>query len=254
VLHDYLMNLLGSAGTPAAARTALDVPSISDLTNAIPVGSMQSFPMSKPPTGWLKANGANVSRTSYASLFAYLVQSATVTITIATPGVITWTAHGLSANDPVKFTTTGALPTGFVAGTTYYVVSASITTNTFQLSATAGGATINTTGSQSGTHTAFHAPYGTGDGSTTFTLPDLRGDFVRGLDDGRGVDASRSIGSFQDDDFESHTHDWLYTIATAGAAGGAVNTVIGGPSAANGNTGGTETRPRNTALLFCIKY
>jgi microcystin-dependent protein len=240
------------ASTAAGARLAYDVPSNAELLLASPVGSTQGFPMSKAPTGWLKANGANISRTSYAALFAYLVQSATSTMTIASPSVVTWTAHELSANDPVKFSTTGALPTGFVAGTTYYVVSASITTNTFQLSATAGGAAINTTGTQSGVHTAIHAPYGTGDGSTTFTLPDLRGDFVRGLDDGRGVDASRSIGSFQADDFKSHTHLANHTFSTAGASGGAVNVQTG--VSATGATGGTETRPRNTALLFCIKY
>ena len=75
----------------------------------------------------------------------------TVTMTIATPGVITWTAHGLAANDPIAFVTTGALPTGIVAGTTYYVNN--ITTNTFEISATAGGTSIATTGTQSGVHT-----------------------------------------------------------------------------------------------------
>lgn len=78
-------------------------------------------------------------------------KSATVTITIATPGVVTWTAHGLTNNQAVSFTTTGALPTGITAGTTYYVTSAA--TNTFQLSATIGGAAIATSGSQSGVHT-----------------------------------------------------------------------------------------------------
>ena len=79
--------------------------------------------------------------------------SVTVAITIASPGVVTWTGHGLSADWPVRFTTTGALPTGLVSGTVYYVVGASIATNTFQVSATPGGAAINTSGSQSGTQT-----------------------------------------------------------------------------------------------------
>jgi hypothetical protein len=77
---------------------------------------------------------------------------ATITVTIASPGVVTWTSHGLSTNDPVVFYTTGALPTGITAGTIYY---ATVTgANTFTISATVGGAAINTTGSQSGTHTA----------------------------------------------------------------------------------------------------
>lgn len=48
--------------------------------------------------------------------------------------------------------------------------------------------------------------YGVGDGSTTFNLPELRGEFIRGYDNARGVDVSRSLGSWQDDSFESHTH------------------------------------------------
>lgn len=78
--------------------------------------------------------------------------SATVTITIASPGVVTWTAHGFTAGTPIVLSTTGALPTGLTAGTTYYIVTP--LTNTFQLSATPGGAAINTSGTQSGTHTA----------------------------------------------------------------------------------------------------
>lgn len=73
------------------------------------------------------------------------------TVTIATPGDFTATAHGLSSGDTVRFSTTGALPTGIVADTTYYVVGP-ITADTFAVSATRGGSAINTTGSQSGTH------------------------------------------------------------------------------------------------------
>lgn len=78
--------------------------------------------------------------------------TSTVTITIASPGVITWNAHGLHNNAPVVFTTTGALPTGLTAGTTYYVVSTAA--NTFSVATAPGGAAINTSGTQSGTHTA----------------------------------------------------------------------------------------------------
>lgn len=78
----------------------------------------------------------------------------TVTITIASPGVVTWTSHGLAAGTPIVFTTTGALPTGITAGTTYYIISTGLGTNSFQFSDTEGGAAVNTSGSQSGTHTA----------------------------------------------------------------------------------------------------
>jgi len=73
-------------------------------------------------------------------------------ITIAAPGVVTVPGTYFPANgDAVSFTTTGALPTGITAGTTYYVVGAAGLT--FNISATKGGGAITTTGSQSGTHT-----------------------------------------------------------------------------------------------------
>lgn len=79
--------------------------------------------------------------------------SATVTMTSASPAVITWTNHGLQNNAPVVFTTTGALYTGLTAGTTYYVLQAGLTSSAFEVAATPGGAAINTSGSQSGTQT-----------------------------------------------------------------------------------------------------
>lgn len=77
---------------------------------------------------------------------------ATVTITIASPGVVTWAGHGFAANTAIILNTTGALPTGLTVGAIYYVRNPA--TDTFELSATVGGASINTTGIQSGTHSA----------------------------------------------------------------------------------------------------
>ena len=76
----------------------------------------------------------------------------TVTITQASPGVVTWTAHGLAENSPVTFSTTGTLPLPFLPGVTYYVRAQA--TNTFQLATTPGGASINTTTVGTGVHTA----------------------------------------------------------------------------------------------------
>jgi len=142
--------------------------------------------------------------------------------------------------------------------------------------------------------------YGNGNGSTTFQLPDLRGEFVRGWDDGRGVDSGRAIGSSQTDSFKSHNH-----VATSSSEGyhshttneapdhthgipitrddGGGSTYIGGTRTSGGattktsnaagrhshtttgagththtisvgSTGGSETRPRNVAMLYCIKH
>lgn len=106
--------------------------------------------------------------------------------------------------------------------------------------------------------------FGEGDGSTTFNLPDLRGEFVRGYDNGRGVDSNRVFGSSQLDAFQGHRHSVLYT---GNFYGGGEGTPYGGnpnPGYAVGEpitdgTNGTprtasETRPRNVALLACIKY
>lgn len=77
------------------------------------------------------------------------------TMTIATPCVVSINAHGLAVGETISFTTTGALPTGLVAGTTYYVIAAGFGANSFRLSATDAGAAINTTGTQSGVHTLY---------------------------------------------------------------------------------------------------
>ncbi|MBP9771413.1 MAG: hypothetical protein KBD16_00595 [Candidatus Pacebacteria bacterium] len=72
------------------------------------------------------------------------------TVSIATPGVITDYAHGLTWKDQVVFATTGALPTGIVADTLYYVLP--IDADTFSVSATSTGTAIDTSGTQSGVH------------------------------------------------------------------------------------------------------
>ena len=78
--------------------------------------------------------------------------AAVTSITNASPAVVNFTSHGFAANDAVVFTTSGALPTGLTAGTVYYVMSAGLTANAFQVSATPGGAAINTSSAGSGTH------------------------------------------------------------------------------------------------------
>ncbi len=164
------------------------------LSMTTPPGVVTAFAGTAAPTGWLKCNGALVSRTTYAALYA-----------------------------------------------------------------------------------AIGATHGVGDGSTTFKLPDLRGEFVRGWDDGRGIDPGRSFGAWQ--------KGTMGAVDTSGSGDGRIAVVLGcdtaTPVAAYGfdpalaadypgqlyGVGATyaysttalaglwgSSRPRNVALLYCIKY
>ena len=89
------------------------------------------------------------------------------------------------------------------------------------------------------------------------TVPDLRGEFVRGWSDDKvGVDDGRSIRSFQGDQFAEHNHSAPAGPAavSGGQLGGGSRVSDSGLASTNNSGTGTETRPRNIALLYCIKY
>jgi len=93
--------------------------------------------------------------------------------------------------------------------------------------------------------------YGEGDGSTTFNLPDLQDEFIRGSSD------TLPVGNKQDDEFKAHTHSTENPRKpTGGTVGGTSNTPAAAPSGGGRGsvtaTGGDETRPRNVAMLYCI--
>lgn len=125
----------------------------------------------------------------------------------------------------------------------------------------------------------FGATYGAGDGSTTFNLPDLRGEFVRGWDHGRGVDSERTLGSTQSDAIQNITGSLKADVVDHGntqfidalQADGAFERIEGNKSYSGDNVGGSgqawgasfdasrvvrtanETRSRNIALMYIIK-
>lgn len=161
---------------------------LSAPASGIKPGTVAHFAASTAPAGWLKANGATVSRSTYAALFLAI-------------------------------------------GTTY----------------------------------------GAGDGATTFNVPDLRGEFVRGLDDGRGVDSGRGIGTAQGDAIRNITGQSIAATHPTGASGGSpsgafyVDGHAGVGSYDVSNRGeafdasrvvptASENRPRNVAMLACIKF
>ena len=126
----------------------------------------------------------------------------------------------------------------------------------------ANGATISRS-AYSALFSSLGTTYGAGDGSTTFQIPDMRGQFPRGFDDGAGVDSGRTFGTSQSDAIVSHSHP--ISVPTVGSSGGddasvprwsaKTSIVYAAPTAnTSNNSGSTETRPKNIALLACIKY
>ncbi|EFH7151916.1 phage tail protein [Escherichia coli] len=89
----------------------------------------------------------------------------------------------------------------------------------------------------------------------TNKLPDLRGEFIRGWDDGRGIDLERTLLSVQDATIEAHGHGYNGVIYTSSGPSWA-NTTGAGHLAYSGFTssyGGGETRPRNIAFNFIVR-
>ena len=104
--------------------------------------------------------------------------------------------------------------------------------------------------------TAISTTFGSGDGSTTFNLPDLRGEFVRGWDNSRGIDSSRTFGSFQDEAFKSHNHTYTRSQSPSSGqdqAGSGSGDAVRYDTQNTSSVGGDETRPRNVALMYVIK-
>ena len=135
---------------------------------------------------------------------------------------------------------------------------------------------------------AISTTFGVGDGSSTFALPDLRGQFIRGWANTGSTDASRVFGSTQTDQNKNHTHTTDSTSLTGGirkisegfGAGGSAtgvftktadgnNTITGSSSTSpvggvdfdgththtiSSSGGGTEARPTNLALMYIIKF
>lgn len=109
--------------------------------------------------------------------------------------------------------------------------------------------------------------FGAGDGSTTFNLPDNRGEFLRGWDHGRGVDPDRATrtdrgdgstgdanGTRQGDSLKSHSHTYDGWEPGGGARVATEPAYTQQSMVPTSAFGGSETRPRNINVMYCIKY
>lgn len=155
----YWSSLLGAmvtnAGTKLYLGTANTAVHTFTTTERVTFTQIGTFLIASHPTDGLFRTTDGTTWTACGTL-------GVVTVTVATPAVFSFAAHGLVAGDQVKFTTTGALPTGLTAGTVYFVIAAGLTANAFEVSTTSGGSAVNTTGSQSGVHTLFRSGVPTG--------------------------------------------------------------------------------------------
>lgn len=166
------VNTAPTVGDNLTNKTYVDA-QVATAVARMPPGVVSMHAANTAPTGWLECDGAAVSRTTYAALFA-------------------------------------------VVGTTW----------------------------------------GSGDGSTTFNVPNLRGEFVRGWDHGRGVDTGRAFASAQADDIKTIPDVWLWSgnESTNGFAAGTNYTGRGSTQNRPADwPDATETRPRNIALMYIIK-
>lgn len=275
VFADYLIQQTGGNVTDDSNDAVLLAKITATFATGLPIASIVDMTVPQVPTGFLKCNGANVSRTTYSALFASLVTAQsytlqTFTVTIASPAVVTKTAHGFTGGERLRLSTTGTLPTGLNTSSDYFVYY--IDANTFRLqllSDVLAGTFVNTSATQSGTHSYLCSLWGLGDGSTTFTVPDLRGVFKRAWDDSRGIDPSRTIATLQLSQNLLHKHGLMTASLNANSYNGGTEY----PTAANwqgnanfysvssatntnaiSNSGGTEARPISIALMPVIKF
>jgi len=235
------------------------IPSIYD--GAWLPGDIKSTSSYTVPTGWLRADGSAVSRSTYAALFSAVNPTiGTCTISIASPGVITKATHGLNIGDAIYFTTTGTLPTGLTANTLYYIITAGFGAGSFQVSATRGGSVVNTSNTQSGVHTLFYCPHGLGDGSTTFNVPNLKGRVIAGYDTTKTSFANLGYAYGEEThqltvgELATHTHPaYGQTFVNPGGSGGNSGGYADGTLAATGSTG-SNTAHNNVQPTLTLNF
>jgi len=252
---------------------------INSINSGFPIGEVIIGSMIDTPENYLLCDGFARSRVTYSVLWGkYHKSLGTCTISVASPGVVTLAGHGRVTGERIYLTTDGTLETGLSPNTDYFVIK--LNDNTFNLAASLSdaeaGTGIETTGAGSGTHTCYFCPWGCGDGSTTFDLPDPRGLAIKGA--GNATINTRTktgpvFGGVQEDALQGHWHE-LNPItsnnsAIVNSSGGSSSSLLGTPVATyvGHTTGGTitdgthgtpriesNTRDSTLGTKFFIKY
>lgn len=152
---------------PQDAATKAYVDSLTSPTAVFPIGGVAMFGGLTAPTGWLFCDGSTVSRTTYPTLFAATcLQPWPITTTNSSPTI------GSLSN-------TGPIPIGYYIGADNF--PAVIPAGTTVISKTATTLTLSANCTSGGGFTATLSPFGIGNSSTTFTLPDMRRRFPLGV-------------------------------------------------------------------------
>ena len=166
------LNLAGgrielATGTGAAGQT-IDLSSYTKLDfPAIEVETGNGTGVYRP---WYIYENSNVNKRGYVGLnwlsrganFSFNSSSSVVTLTTASPTVVTWNAHGLKPGHRLRFTSTGSA-TGITMDASYFVLATDFTANSFKIGINIAATPINVT-AQSGTHTCYALPdFGSGE-------------------------------------------------------------------------------------------
>lgn len=248
----------------AGAVTAAKIdPSLAN--SFVPSGAIIPYGGTTAPTGYLLCDGSPVSRTTYSDLYAALGDaygegdgsttfnvpdlrytflrgrgpntSATGSGTAAL-GDATFTAHGFT-RDAIKVRLTSGTLTGLSSATDYWVIVVDDDTLAFastRADALAGIKIGGVTGANSAVITQYEDP----DVSSREALAP-------------GGNTGDSVGSHQEDEFESHTHTQAMITYSAGAGFGANTSGAGETTRLTSATGGNETRPQNVTVNYIIK-
>jgi phage-related tail fiber protein len=265
--------LSGNATTATTLQTARTIGGVSfngsaniNLPGVNTAGNQNTSGTAANVTGTVAVANGGTGRTTLTANNV-VIGNGTTAVNFVAPGT---SGNVLTSNGT---TWTSSAPTGVPSGSVIWFAANTAPTGYLK----ANGAAVSRT-TYAALFTAIGTTYGAGNGSTTFNLPDLRGEFIRGWDDGRGVDSGRAFGSAQANGIprmfggiaDSHGFSAMQPIDVSGFT----NPMYGDTTSEFRTDlqvtstdfafiyfdservipASPDVRPRNVALLACIKF